>query len=421
MLVPGVELAVCRSEQFKTGLFSVTLAAGLAEDTATAYALVPEVLYRGSRHHPDMERLSAATDQLYGAVLGPAVRQRGESQCVSFLCSFLDDRYVPDGETLLEPALQLVGEVLLNPDTRQGIFREDYLRGEAVNLADEIEGRMNDKRGWSIFRMTQAMCAGEAYALDKLGSVRQALAMTREELWAGYQRLLSQSRVVFYYGGSSEPERVEAVVRQSFAPLLRPRSGRLDCQVIAAPRGPVRRVVDRLDVTQGKLAMGFRTGGITLGHRDYPALLVCNALFGGNDHSKLFQTVREAMSLCYFASSALDGLKGLLVVSSGVEFRDFDRAEQAVLEQLDAIVRGDFTWEEFQAAQSAVTSALLSQRDSQAQMEDDWVTQLLARGRWIPPEELAQRVSEVTPEQVAQVAQGVKLDTVYRLTGKEAG
>lgn len=83
-LADGVELVMTRTNQFKTGVFSVTLTVPLRADTATAYALIPDVLYRGSRNHPNMESLSAATDELYGASLGPAVRQRGESQCVGF-------------------------------------------------------------------------------------------------------------------------------------------------------------------------------------------------------------------------------------------------------------------------------------------------------------------------------------------------
>ena len=216
ILADGVELAVCRSDQFKTGLFSVTLAAPLRRETATAYALTPDVLYRGSRNHPDMERLSAATDQLYGAALGPAVRQRGEGQGVSFLCSFIDDRYALDGLALLEPAMELTGEVLLEPATEGGLFRADYVSGEGANLADDIRARINDKRGWSIFRLTQEMCAGEAYALDKLGDADEARRMEPRALWDAYQRLLGTSRVVFYYGGSAGPDRVEEAVRRYF-------------------------------------------------------------------------------------------------------------------------------------------------------------------------------------------------------------
>ena len=418
-LADGVELSAIQTDKFKTGLLAVTLTIPLSGETATAGALIPEVLSRGSRNHPDMERLSAATDALYGASLGPAVRQRGESQCVSFLSSFIDDHYALDGSAVLEPTAALMGEVLLDPVLQEGAFRRDYGESEGVNLADRIEARVNDKRGWAVFRLIQEMCAGEAYAVDKLGSAQCARSMTAERLWADYRALLSRARVNFYYGGAARLERVEDAVRRAFAPLLTGRDAPVRCQVEAEPRGPVRTVTDAMDVTQGKLAIGFRTGGITMASDDYPALVVCNALYGGSANSKLFLNVREKLSLCYYASSMLDKVKGLMVVSSGVEFAQFDRAQEAILDQLEAMRRGDFTQEELTAAIRTVTGSLRGRQDSQGQMEDDRLTGVLFHAAAGEDGELIKAVEAVTADQVAGAAQKLKLDTIFRLTGKE--
>ena len=418
-LADGVELLVNRTDKFKTGLLSATLTVPLRREDATAGALIPEVLYRGSRSCPDMERLSAATDALYGASLGTGVRQRGESQCISFLCSVIDDRYALDGSAVLEPAAGLMGEVLLDPAAENGVFRRDYVKGEGANLADRIRARVNDKRSWSIFRLVQEMCAGEAYAVDKLGDAEEALSVSPEGLWADYQALLGRAKVTFYYGGSAQPERVEETVRRAFAPLIRGRNAPVECAVPREPSGPVRTVTDEMDVTQGKLAMGFRTGGVTMDSPDYPALLVCNALYGGSANSRLFLNVREKLSLCYYASSLIDKLKGLLVVSSGVEFGDFDRAQEAILAQLDELRAGRFTGEERNAAIRTVVNGLRGRLDSQGQMEDDCVTKLICGVRPDDGAELIRAVERVTAEDITQAAQRIRLDTVYRLTGKE--
>lgn len=417
-LADGVELAVTQTDKFKTGLLAVTLTIPLSADTATAGALIPEVLYRGSRTHPDMEKLSAAMDGLYGASLSTGVRQRGESQCISALCGFIDDHYALDGAAVLEPAAALMGEVLLDPVLQDGMFRRDYVESEGGNLADRIGARINDKRSWAMFRLIQEMCAGERYAVDKLGDADHAKAMTAEALWPAYQSLLTSAKVTFYYGGSAGPERVEEAIRRSFAPLLTGRTAPMDCQVVLEPGGPVRTVVDSMDVTQGKLAMGFRTGGITMASNGYPALLVCNALYGGSANSKLFLNVREKMSLCYYASSMLDKIKGLMVVSSGVEFAQFDRAQEAILIQLEAVKRGNFTKDELAAAVRTVSNGLRSRLDSQSQLEDDQLTRLLFHAS-LEGEELIQAVESVTADQVMETAQRLKLDTIYRLTGKE--
>jgi len=310
-------------------------------------------------------------------------------------------------------------DALLDPAAENGVFRRDYVKGEGANLADRIRARVNDKRSWSIFRLVQEMCAGEAYAVDKLGDAEEALSVSPEGLWADYQALLGRAKVTFYYGGSAQPERVEETVRRAFAPLIRGRNAPVSCAVPREPSGPVRTVTDEMDVTQGKLAMGFRTGGVTMDSPDYPALLVCNALYGGSANSRLFLNVREKMSLCYYASSLIDKLKGLLVVSSGVEFGDFDRAQEAILAQLDELRAGRFTGEERNAAIRTVVNGLRGRLDSQGQMEDDCVTKLICGVRPDDGAELIRAVERVTAEDITQAAQRIRLDTVYRLTGKE--
>lgn len=417
-LAPGVELLAVQTSQFKTGLFTVTFVVPLRKETATANALIPEVLYRGSRRHPDIASLSAAADNLYGAAVGVGVRQRGESQCIGLQCGFIDDRFALDGMAVLEPAIELVGEILLDPATENGVFVRDYVTSEGANLADRIRNQVNDKTGWAVHRLVEEMCVGEPFALDKLGDADEAQSMDAEMLWEYYQTLLTQAQVVFFYNGSASSERVEDAVRRTFTPLLIAREVQEGCLVLSEPKGEARQVTDVMNVTQGKLAIGFRTG-IVMGDQQLPALLVCNALYGGTSHSKLFMNVRERMSLCYFASSVLDKLKGLMVVCSGVEPANFGKARDEILAQLDAVRRGDFTQEELTAAVQAVLNRMISRGDSQGQMEDDDITSLLALGRPDDRAGLIRAVEQVTAEQVAQVARQIKLDTVYYLTGKE--
>ena len=96
-LFPGVWLRTVHTDKFKSSYLSITLLAPLDRDTAAANALIPYVLRRGTAAHPDMESLSAALDELYGGAIEPLVRKKGETQCVGFVASFLDDAYALEG------------------------------------------------------------------------------------------------------------------------------------------------------------------------------------------------------------------------------------------------------------------------------------------------------------------------------------
>ena len=418
-LFPGVWLRAVHTSKFKSSYLSITLLAPLTKETAGANALIPEVLRRGTAVHPDMEALSAALDELYGGAVEPAVRKRGETQCVGFAASFLDDAYALKGEKILEPAAALLGELLLKPCTEKGVFRADYTAGEKANLIDRIRAQINDKRTYATQRLTQEMCKYEAYGVDRLGDEASVAAITPESLWERYQQLLRTAQVEVYYCGSAQPDRVAEALRAALEglPVNEDRiDPACDVRVSAGPEPIV--VEEAMDVSQGKLALGFRTGGLTCWEEDFPALYLATAVFGGTTLSKLFMNVREKLSLCYYASATLEKMKGLVLVSSGIEFDKYQTARDEILAQLEAVKRGEIEDWELEGARRTLVGACMATLDDQGRQEEFWLGQAAA-GLDYGPEELAARLEAVTREQVAEAAQRLELDTIYFLKGKE--
>ena len=418
-LFPGVWLRAVHTSKFKSSYLSITLLAPLDKKTAGANALIPEVLRRGTAVHPDMESLSAALDELYGGAIEPVVRKKGETQCVGFVSSFLDDAYALEGENILEPAAGLLCELLLKPCTEDGAFCSDYVAGEKANLIDRIRAQINDKRTYAVQRLTQEMCRYEAFGADKLGDEESVSAITPGDLWQRYQALLREARVEVYYCGSADPDRVAEALRVALEKLP-VNEERVDpgCDVrVSAGPEPIL-VEEAMDVSQGKLALGFRTGGLTCWEEDYPALTMCNAIFGGTTLSKLFMNVREKLSLCYYASSMMEKMKGLVLVSSGIEFDKYQTAKDEILAKLKAIQDGQIETWELEGVRRTLIGGYLSTLDDQGRQEEFWLGQAAA-GLDTTIEELAAQFETVTREQVAAAASQLVLDTIYFLKGKE--
>jgi len=419
-LFPGVWLRSIHTDKFKSACMSVTFTTPLWEETASLNALIPHVLRRGTAAHPDMESLSAALDELYGGAIHPAVRKKGETQCLGFVASFLDDAYTLNGETILPAAAALLGELLLSPRMENGLFCADYVEGEKANLIDAIKAEINDKRTYATQRLIREMCVGERYGVSKLGREEAVAAITPESLWAQYQKLLRESVIELYYCGSASPEAVEEAFRSAFAPLpVNEWREEPDCEIrIHAAPEPVF-VEEEMDVSQGKLALGFRTGGVSVWDNEFPAMLLCNSVFGGSTLSKLFMNVRERLSLCYYASSAFDRQKGIVVVSSGIEFEKYQQAKDEILAQLEAVKAGQIEDWELEGSRRTLMGAYRSMLDEQGSQEEFWLGQAVADLDF-GPGEVADAVEKVTAAQVSDMARRLELDTVYFLKGKEA-
>ena len=76
---------------------------------------------------------------------------------------------------------------------------------------------------------------------------------------------------------------MEQALLEAFATLPRENVREIASALPHSARTEPLRVTERMDVTQGKLGMGF-----TCGCGGHPALLMGNTLFGGSSNSKLF-------------------------------------------------------------------------------------------------------------------------------------
>ena len=414
-LMPDVYLTILETDKFRTNCLSLNILRPLCAQEAAKNALLPDVLLRGCRMCKDMEEISAWLDQRYGAGVQAMVRKKGEVQDVGFFLDYIDQRFVSPEENLTRDICQLMGSFLLEPVLENGVFRQDYVDGEKVNLINAIMAQINDKRTYAAIRLRQEMFSQEAYGVSKYGQRQEVEAITPESLYEHYRYVLAHSRIELIFVGRTDPEQLRQYLLEALAGLPREQVDAVG--TIEGTCGEqVWEVQETMDVTQGTLVMGLRTG-ITVGSPEDPALLLLNTVFGGGITSKLFQNVRERMSLCYYASSGLDRFKGIMTVASGVDPAQYEAAKGEILRQLEACRQGEITDAELEAARSALCSSLRSSGDSLGRMEDYYLGQAIG-GFDDTPESLEAALRHVTREAVQAAARKLRLDTVFFLKGE---
>ena len=416
-LMPGVFLSHLRSDKFKTACMSVTLLTQLRRETAAMNAVIPFVLRRGTTRYSDMEQLSRRMDELYGAAVEPVVRRIGEIQCIGFYGSFPEPDYLPGGEALLGDTCALMAQLLLDPVTRGGLLLPQYVDSEREKLLDIIRSRMNDKRSYALTRCIEEMCCYEDFAVSRFGSESEAENIHYKKLTRHYRELIQTCPVEIFYCGKTDFKAVSAAMRDAFSAMPR---GEIDYDIgtdlrMNAVEDHVRFVEEEMDVTQGKLVLGFRLGEC-MEEPDIPALYVFNAVYGSGATSKLFMNVREKLSLCYYASSAVYLHKGIMLVSSGIEFDKLDAARDEILAQLDSVRRGEITDDELRSAKKSVASDLRAVQDSIGELEGFYLSHALD-GLDYGPAELAALAEDVTKEDVQAIAESIECDLIYFLKG----
>ena len=416
-IINGVWLTHIRSDKFKTACLSITLLTQLQRESAAMNALLPLVLRRGTARYTDMEAISRRLDELYGAAIEPVVRRIGEIQCLGFFASVPEEDYLPAGADTLRGTCELMGQMLLAPNTRGGLLLPDYVDSERDKLIEMIRARLNDKLSYSVSRCIEEMCCCENFAVSRFGDEESAAAIRYQKLTKQYRHLIQTSPIEIFYCGRAEEKRVESLLRDALSTLPR---GEIDYDIgtdvrLNALEETPREYTEQMNVTQAKLVIGWRLGK-AMDDPNPAALRLFASLFGGSTASKLFVNVREKLSLCYFASAVADVHKGVLLAYAGTEADNVGRAKEEIFAQLASIANGEITDEELSAARADVKSALKSALDVQGALEGFYLSAALD-GADYSPEELSALVDDVTKEELVAISRGCECDMIYTLTG----
>ncbi|MEK4664780.1 pitrilysin family protein [Priestia sp. FSL H7-0729] len=403
---------VLPTKRFKT--FAISLYAGvpLREDTVTKVALTPFVLRRGTETYPETTQFREQLEHLYGAGFGFDVYKRGDYQIVQFRMDTINDSFVGGDEQLLDRSFAFLGEVLTRPAQENGHFRTSYVQAERETVRKKLESIVNDKMRYAAERSIEEMCKNEPYRLHPLGERKDLPGIEPDTLTASYQEWLQQASMDLYVVGDTTLEEVENLVQRHFNV---DRTSSSDYQTQAAVRGDkeVETVVERLNVSQGKLNMGLRTS-ITYGDPQYAAALMYNGILGGYPHSKLFVNVREKESLAYYASSRYDGHKGIATIQSGIEIPNYEKAVTIIKQQLEEMRSGTISDLEMSQTKAMIRNLLKEMQDSAFEMiAYDFNRQLSGKER--TAEELLTQVEQISKEDVREAAEQFRLDTIYFL------
>ncbi|MHC2179783.1 putative Zn-dependent peptidase [Paenibacillus sp. PvR052] len=416
--VRNVRVHVLPTEQFKTFALSVYIGSPLGEDTVTPNALIPFVLRRGSKAYPETKQFRERLDDMYGAGFGFDIYKRGDNQMIQFRMDVIQDDFVSSSKSLLQQAMEFMSGAITEPALEGNTLVRKYIESEKTTLEKRLQAIVNDKIKYAAERCIEEMCSGEPYRLHPLGKLDALGSIEADSLTTRFREMLHSAPIDVYVVGNTNLEQVLPLIERYFS-VQRSEASTYSLRTDHRNVGQVKEVVERLDVNQGKLNMGLRVP-TSYADESYPAALLYNGILGGYPHSKLFTNVREKASLAYYASSRLDGHKGIMTIQSGIEIGNYEKAVTIIKEQLKAMEEGNISETELQQTKAMISGHLRELQDSAFELiAFDFNNRLSGAERTVP--RLIEQVEQTTPDQIRQMAQQVQLDTIYFLRDRKGG
>lgn len=412
-VVSGVQLSILPETKFKTTQVMVRFRCPLSYEALNQRSLLAAVLSNSSERYPQLQDINQVLEEQYGAMYQVTSTRRGEDLLLSFHFNFVNDCFLQENSHILAAMFDFLEEVIFHPAAQQGAFDEALVEREKRNLLEYMQAAMEDKQDYAILRLQSLYFKDLAQAAPYYGTMQGVEAVTASELYQAYLSMLMNDAVEVIVLGEVDAEQIE--YRVSKLPFTPRQVEEYNPFYEQEQDEDILEEVETQAVNQSKLTLCYRHP-FYYGTPLYEAFLVFNGLFGGQAHSKLFMNVRERESLAYYASSHTDAYRGTLLVQAGIDRENKEFVLDLIDQQLYLMQKGDFSEDDLQKTKALLVNQYkasfdqarnIIERESRALRFSDQVCT-----------DFANRIQEVTKEEVQAIAQQISLETIYCLEGE---
>ncbi len=412
VLYPGIHLNHFKDTRFKYESFSMNfICSGPLYDLASA-SLLSAILGCGTANHPTDAEMAGALLDLYSAGIGIRGYSEGETFIQPFSVTSCKDRYLPGKTTVRTQARELLFEYVFSPYTEGGIFKKEYTEQQKRNKLDLLIAEKDNRQLYAIKKCCQMLCAGEPMAAFSERLEKDLKKATPRSVFSFYTSMLESAPVEIFYFGDQSAEELKDFLCAKLLPLFHPKQ-EITRDQISLPKNMPQRKREYIRGNQSVLCVGFKTP-ITRNDERYAAFCLVREILCDSPISLLFTNVREKLGLCYYCSPVFFPTKGMYVLSAGIDKKNTEATENAILLEVERMKSGDFSAELLESCKKSLVNVLKELDDNPAQKED-WYLRGILTGDTLSPTELSEKIMKTAAEEVANAARTLTVDSIFLL------
>ncbi len=390
--------AVCHRTRGAVSYIGVAIGAGSRDEDPEHYGLahfVEHTIFKGTRHRRSWH-ISNRMESIGGEL----------------------NAYTSKEETLVytnapagyaERAIELLSDLVAN-----SIFPHDELEREREVVIEEINSYL-DSPGDAVYdEFEELIFAGSGLAHNILGSPDSVRRLDTADCRSFIDRWYTPANMVIYVSDPHDPERIARLLDRHFGALHFPATPH--DRVTPPTVTPFDVVRDR----QGHQAHTV-TGCPLFGRRDprrFALLLLNNYLGGPCMNSRLNQELREQRGLVYTVDSNVSLLSdtGLLTIYFGCDTTNVDKCLRLIDREIDQLAQSPLSERRFAQIKEQYCGQLIVGSDHRESSAMSMAKSLMYFDAIHTVSTTAERVREVTPEQMREVAELLGSGLRSRLT-----
>lgn len=405
-------LHIINTNKFKTIKVTVNFRTKSLENEITIRNILKMILLNSCKDYPKEKDLIIESENLYDLKVSSLSSRVGNYSILSFNLEFLNEKYTE--KNMNEYSLDFFMNLLFKPNVQDNKFDQTSFNVVTNVLRKSINSIKDNKTKYSIIKVLEVMNHNMPYSFNPFGKIEELDSITPESLYEYYKKVLTNDLVDILVVGEVDSEKIREYFTNNFKVNTYKKVKNDILLPNILPGKKVKKIIEKDNVNQSKLAIGLRISNMTDYERKY-VLRVYNEILGGGGNSMLFNTIREKHSLAYYINSFSQFYDNIAIIYAGVNSSKINMAIKLIKDTLNKMGKGIFSDEDLNNAIQTIISAIEVSEDSNTGIINNYYAQSLVNADNLDIK--IKKYSNITKEDVVNIAKKIKMDTIYILEG----
>ncbi len=264
-------------------------------------------------------------------------------------------------DTNADKCAEILADLYFDPS-----FDDDELVKERKVVIEEINESEDTPDDVCLERLLTAFFKGHPLEKPILGTKKTLASMTSETLKAYHKQMYVPENTVVSIAGNITEEDAIALTRRRFESRMKPSGARFE----EPPRAKTNCVLTKKKkhIEQSHLAFAFPCYSFT--DPRMVAVQLMSAIFSTEMSSRLFQSVRERLGLCYTILGYPSTYKnnGAYIIYTATNPESVEQAVRAIRGEIDLLLKDGVTEQELKKGKEQLKTAIVLAQESTASM-----------------------------------------------------
>lgn len=418
--VNNVPVLLTQSNRFAQASLQLVFQQRLDKNSASAFALLLQVMTSGCRKFPGRVELSTELDRLYGSSIDSNVQKHGDIQILYLTVDGLVNW--TDGSQPFAEAVRLLFDIVFDPlIDDNGDFNKSIFESERQNMITELKARENDRARYAYDRSVELLCDDQPHGIRENGSIEELNKLTLSDLREVYHQLLHDLPAMVCIGGRIDKYLLEDIYQNLLrfpADHCSEKFGSIKPSALTEPQ-------DEISLDEYRKLEQARVNLILTGlppyfsHRSIISSML-NSMLGGDVHSLLFDVVREKMGLAYSVYSSASRYLSVIFIIAGIEPSKTEEAIEAMKAQISDIAAGRFDDRIMETSRRMLAASIEASHDDLGHVISAALSSVIL-GRNMSTQDALSLLEAVSRQDITDLAGNLKLAVSYRLLPGHSG